>query len=186
MRLSALALALCALTLACSPAQDKGDNAPAPTQSTGAGQHLDKVPVLIHHQDGRAPTRLAIELALSAEQQERGLMHRTDLKPGDGMLFPMLPARMPAFWMKDTPTSLDLIFIGMDGGIARIIANARPNDRTPLFAEGPVAGVLELRGGDAARLGIRDRDRVHWGSCMERPAGGQDTVDPASFCPATH
>ncbi len=186
MKLSALALALCALTLGCSPAQDKGENTQAPAQPTSAGQHLDKVQVMIRHQDGHGPTRLDIELALSAEQQERGLMHRTDLKPGDGMLFPMLPARMPAFWMKDTPTSLDLIFIGMEGQVVRVIADTRPHDRTPLFAEEPVAGVLELRGGDASRLGIREGDRVHWGSCVDRPVGGQDTVDPASFCPATH
>lgn len=181
MRVSAVVLALCALTLACSPAAEKASAPPA--EAASAGQHLAKVPVVIRHQDGRAPTRLSIELALTKEQQERGLMHRTDLKPGDGMLFPMLPARMPAFWMKDTPTSLDLIFISMDARIVRIIANTKPNDRTPLFAEDPVAGVLELRGGDAGRLGIREGDRVLWGRCAQE-AEPKPSAQADSFCPA--
>lgn len=181
MRLSAVMLALCALTLACSPAADN-PSAP-PVEKTREGQHLTKVPVVIRHQDGRVPTRLSIELALTKQQQERGLMLRTNLKPGDGMLFPMLPARMPAFWMKDTPTSLDLIFIRMDGGIARIIVDTKPNDRTPLFAEEPVAGVLELRGGDAARLGIAEGDRVLWGLCAQE-AEAKPSAQADSFCPA--
>lgn len=180
MRLIPTALAF-GLLAACSPApqQTRED---APTRQASAGQHLAKVPVVIHHQNGRVATRLSIEIALTREQQERGLMHRTDLKPGDGMLFPMLPARMPAFWMKDTPTSLDLIFIRMDGSIVRIIANTKTNDRTPLFAEEPVAGVLELRGGDAARLGIREGDDVIWGQCVLE-AEPVPVVAPDNFCP---
>lgn len=182
MKLSAVVLSLCTLTLACSPAADK---ASTPTvEPTSAGQHLSKVPVLILHQDGRPQTRLSIELAVTKEQQERGLMYRTDLAPGEGMLFPMLPARMPVFWMKDTPTPLDLIFISMDARIVRIIANTKPNDRTPLFAEEPVAGVLELRGGDAARLGINEGDKVNWGACLDGPYLKHGTVNQDSFCPA--
>ena len=180
MRLSAVAL-FCALLAACSPATDKASSPPS-AETTSAGQHLSKVPVVIHHQDGRPPSRLSIEIALGPRQQEAGLMHRTDIAPGEGMLFPMLPARMPAFWMKDTPTPLDLIFIRMNGSIVRIIANTRPNDRTPLFAEEPVAGVLELRGGDAARLGIREEDAVLWGRCALE-AAPQPSALADSFCP---
>lgn len=180
MRQSFTALALCGLLIACSPATDQ--SAPPATQAKSAGQHLNTVPVVIHHQDGRPATRLSIELALTKEQQERGLMHRTDIAPGEGMLFPMLPARMPAFWMKDTPTSLDLIFITMDARIVRLIANTRPNDRTPLFAEEPVAGVLELRGGDAARLGIKEGDEIQWGRCALE-AGSVPAVAADNFCP---
>ncbi len=110
-------------------------------------------------------------------------MHRTDLKPGDGMLFPMIPARMPNFWMKDTPTALDLLFIAMDGRVVRIIPNAKPNDRTPLFAEQPVAGVLELRGGDVQRLGIKEGDEVAWGECAMDTAR-EPSAEPDNFCPA--
>ncbi|TNE40096.1 MAG: DUF192 domain-containing protein [Sphingomonadales bacterium] len=147
----------------------------------GAPQYLPKIPVLIRHGEGTPDTRLSIELAAEPHQQEKGLMHRTDLSQGEGMLFPMLPPRMPSFWMKDTPTSLDLVFIRPDGGVAKIVARAKPNDPTPLFADVPVAAVLELRGGDAASLGLDEGDRVSWGACTQ---GGQKlAIAVDNFCP---
>jgi uncharacterized membrane protein (UPF0127 family) len=54
-----------------------------------------------------------------------------------------------------------MIFIRADGTIARV-ATAKPLDQTPVPAGEPVAAVLELRGGRAAELGIREGDRVEW------------------------
>jgi len=181
-----LYLSACALLAACSPAMPEGDNAgqaaPASDIAPGDAQHLDIVPVVIRHQGGKADTRLKVEIALTPDQQEKGLMYRTDLKAGDGMLFPMLPARMPSFWMKDTPTSLDMIFIRMDTSIARIAANAEPGDMTPVFAEDPVAAVPELRGGDAERLGIKEGDEVVWGACALE-AEPEPVAEPDNYCP---
>jgi len=184
MRVFAVALACTGLLAACSPTPDEANGANTVNFVTASmGQHLEKVPVVIAHANGRPQTRLSIEIALGEEEQETGLMHRTDLKPGDGMLFPMIPARMPNFWMKDTPTSLDVLFVAMDGRVVRIIPNAKPNDRTPLFAEQPVAGVLELVGGDAQRLGITEGDAVAWGECATE-AAPEPNIEPDSFCPA--
>lgn len=179
MRVFAVALACTGLLAACSPAPD-GTNT---TNTASATQHLSKIPVVISHKDTRPATQLSIEIALGKEEQETGLMHRTDLKPGDGMLFPMIPARMPSFWMKDTPTPLDVLFVAMDGRIVRIIPNAKPNDRTPLFAEQPVAAVVELMGGDAQRLGISEGDTVTWGECAAE-AAPEPSAEPDNFCPA--
>lgn len=172
---------VCTVLAACSPAPEKAGNTNA--ASSSSGQHLEKVPLVITHTNGQPQTRLLIEIALGKEEQEAGLMHRTDLKPGDGMLFPMIPARMPNFWMKDTPTSLDVLFIAMDGRVVHIIPNARPNDRTPLFAEQPVAAVVELMGGDAQRLGISEGDTVAWGECATE-AASEPSAEPDNFCPA--
>ncbi len=144
-------------------------------------QHLPSVSVLVRHGDGAPDTRLSIELALTSDQQEKGLMHRTDLGPGEGMLFPVLPPRTPSFWMKDTPVPLDLVFIRPDGGVAKVAERARPNDPTPIFADVPVAGVLELRGGEAASLGIGEGDHVSWGDCTEE--AGAVAAKPDNFCP---
>lgn len=188
MRPSFVALVASALLAACSPAaQDSGANASGPDAKGDAvassGQHLPKVPVVITRANGGPPVKLSIEIALGRQEQEEGLMHRTDLSPGDGMLFPMIPARMPNFWMKDTPTPLDLLFIAMDGTVVHLVAGAKPNDRTPLFAEQPVAGVLELRGGDAARLGIAEGDSVNWGTCASE-AEPEPSAEMDNFCPA--
>lgn len=174
-----------ALLAACSP-QDTGSNEGAAAQpgsrADQQAQHLGKVPLVIHHQDARPPTRLDVEIARTPEQQEKGLMHRADLKAGEGMIFPMLPAGMPSFWMKDTPVPLDMIFIRMDTRVAKVTANAEPGDRTPVFAEEPVAAVLELRGGDAQRLGIAEGDEIVWGKCAIE-AEPQPVALADNYCP---
>src|ERR1044072_737556 len=50
---------------------------------------------------------LAMELAITPADQERGLMHRKSLPAGHGMLFPFPLPRTASFWMKDTPLALD-------------------------------------------------------------------------------
>ena len=108
-----------------------------------------------------------IELAKTAAEQERGLMYRTDLKPDGGMLFWPYPpqgggARPADFWMKNTPTPLDILFIRNDGTIARMAENTVPFSETHLPSGEPVSAVLELVGGRAAELGIAEGDRVTW------------------------
>lgn len=107
------------------------------------------------------------EVAKSAAEQERGLMYRTNLADDFAMLFWPYPAgggppREASFWMKNTPSPLDIIFIRPDGTIARVAANAVPFDQTPVTSGEPVGAVLEIRGGRAGELGIEEGDRVSW------------------------
>jgi uncharacterized membrane protein (UPF0127 family) len=72
-------------------------------------------------------------------------------------------ARQPrpsAFWMKNTYIPLDLLFVDPRGKIMRIFENATPLSLEPLGVDAPVRAVLELRGGEAARRGIRAGDRL--------------------------
>jgi len=169
---------LCLLVLAgaCSPSMDDH------TAADGQAQHLATVPLVIEHGEDMPDTRFDIEIALSPEQQEKGLMYREDIQAGDGMIFPMVPPRIANFWMKDTPTSLDLIFIRTDGSIARIIEHAQAGSKTPLFAEVPVAAVLELRAGSAAAHGIDTADHIFWGACTLTPKA-PPTSAADNFCP---
>jgi uncharacterized membrane protein (UPF0127 family) len=64
--------------------------------------------------------------------------------------------------MRNTPSSLDIVFIRPDGTIARIAENTVPLDETPLASGEPVAAVLEVRGGRMAELGLGEGDRVQW------------------------
>ncbi len=106
--------------------------------------------------------RFRVELAETPAQQTRGLMHRTSLPRNGGMLFPFPFPRVATFWMKNTLIPLDLIFIRADGRIAGIAANARPHSLEIISSGEPVAAVLEIAGGRAARLGIRPGDNVSW------------------------
>ncbi|MBR0551110.1 DUF192 domain-containing protein [Sphingomonadaceae bacterium LXI357] len=108
-----------------------------------------------------------VELAQSAAEQERGLMYRRNLADDFGMLFWPYPAgggapREASFWMKNTPSPLDIIFIRADGTIARIAENAVPFDTTPISSGEPVGAVLEIRGGRSSELGIAEGDKVSW------------------------
>lgn len=85
------------------------------------------------------------------------------LPPNRGMIFPYEPPQTVAFWMENTLIPLDIIYIRPDHRIARI-THAKPLDRTPLPSGEPVIGVLEIRGGRAAELGIREGDHVRWTS----------------------
>ncbi len=121
---------------------------------------LREVPLTIRSASGEH--RFTVEVAASAQEQNDGLMYRRSLAPDRGMIFPYDPPQSVAFWMKNTLIPLDMIFIRKDGTIARIVANTVPLSLEPVPGGEPVAAVLELAGGRAAELGIREGDRVTW------------------------
>ncbi len=106
--------------------------------------------------------KFQVEVASTREEQDRGLMFRESLPPFGGMLFPMNPPRPASFWMKNTVISLDIIFIRKDGSIARIAADTVPYSLEQVESGEPVGAVLEIGGGRAAQLGIKEGDKVTW------------------------
>lgn len=109
-----------------------------------------------------------VEVARSYPEQQRGLMFRTNIPPDGGMLFTPYPAegsgkgKEARFWMSNTPTALDLIFIRADGSIDKIVADAVPYSEDRIYSEGPVTAVLEINAGRSAALGIAVGDKVSW------------------------
>ena len=96
---------------------------------------------------------------MTPEEQRTGMMFRRSLAPDRGMLFPYSPPRSVGFWMHNTYIPLDLIFVREDGTIASI-ATAQPLDLNLVFPSEPVVAVIEIAGGRAAELGIREGDLV--------------------------
>ena len=115
------------------------------------------------HQD-----RFDIWIADTAQRQEQGLMFVHDLPARQGMLFPQDSPQVAHFWMKNTYIPLDMVFVGKDGRVAKIIASAHPFSLDVLSSDVPVIAVLEIRGGEAALLGIQVGDRVSW---QKKPRG---------------
>ena len=60
-------------------------------------------------------------------------------------------------WMKDTLIPLDMLFFDETGKIVYIYT-AQPLDLTPIGANQPVAGVVELSGGICEKLNIKTGD----------------------------
>jgi uncharacterized protein len=101
-----------------------------------------------------------VEMALTPEEQAKGLMFRKELPEGQGMLFDFHQEQPTSFWMKNTYVSLDMIFIRGDGRILRIAENTVPLSEALVPSGGPVRAVLEVVAGTAKKLGIAPGDRV--------------------------
>ncbi|MBW3169349.1 DUF192 domain-containing protein [Qipengyuania flava] len=157
-----------AALVACSPQTQAGagaaseptDSAPAPAASVHPVSGLAVIPLTVTSGDERIA--FSVEVADTPEAQARGLMFRTDLGDNEGMIFPYDGTRAQSFWMKNTPLPLDIIYIGPDRRISNIAAETEPYSLDPVYSVGPVLGVLELRGGRAAELGIEPGDLVEW------------------------
>jgi uncharacterized membrane protein (UPF0127 family) len=111
--------------------------------------------------------RIEIEVAVSEQEKSLGLMFRTTLGAGKGMLFPYDRPQEVTMWMRNTFIPLDMVFIRADGVVHRIEAGAEPMNESLIESKGPVTGVLELDAGSAARLGIVPGSRVrhsHFGA----------------------
>ena len=94
------------------------------------------------------------------ERQRQGLMYVRDLPADQGMLFVNRPPRPASFWMKNTYIPLDLLFIDATGKVLQIFERATPLSLEPMAVDAPVRAVLEVKGGESARRGIRVGDRV--------------------------
>jgi len=101
-----------------------------------------------------------VEMAITPEEKEHGLMFRRELPQGQGMLFDFQFDQNVAFWMKNTYIPLDMLFIRSDGRILRIAENTEPLSERNIPSGGPVRAVLEVIGGTAKKLGIAAGDRV--------------------------
>ena len=159
--LTAGAMAL-GLLAACSPGEGATARAQAPAAATESVRHpvsgLEVIDLVVERGSKKLPFR--VELAASPEAQSKGLMFRTELGPNEGMLFPSAAPEPRSFWMKNTPLSLDIIFVGADGRISNIAANTVPYSLDSVASSGFAIAVLELRAGRSAELGIVPGDRV--------------------------
>lgn len=115
-------------------------------------------PLTIETATGVYPYR--VEVADTEAARELGLMFRSSMAGDHGMLFDMGRSRETTFWMRNTLIPLDIIFIGANGRVVSIAANARPmSDR--LIASGPPARfVLELNARQARHIGLKVGDRI--------------------------
>jgi hypothetical protein len=95
-----------------------------------------------------------VELARDEASRERGLMYRTSMPEGSGMLFSWQDERIRSFWMHNTCIPLDLLYITKDGTIAGILEQVPTMNDAPRSIKCPVAHVLELNAGWARSHGI--------------------------------
>ncbi|MGH8249108.1 MAG: DUF192 domain-containing protein [Steroidobacteraceae bacterium] len=118
--------------------------------------------------------RIRAWIAADDESRTRGLMQVRELAADRGMLFLFDRPQFAAFWMKDTPISLDILFVAADGRIVNIARNTTPFSLAPIGSIAPITAVLEMAAGSAKRLGIVP------GDCLRHAAfDGQALTAPA-------
>ena len=101
-----------------------------------------------------------VEVADTDQTRETGLMFRKSMAPDRGMLFDFGTPQPVTFWMKNTLIPLDMVFIAKSGRVVSIARNAKPMSEALIASGGPIVGVLELRGGRAAEIGVKPGDEV--------------------------
>lgn len=88
-----------------------------------------------------------VELALTAAQQQLGLMYRTKMGEDEGMLFVYAAPHRPLVWMKNTILPLSCAFLDGQGRILEI-RNLKSLDETPVASQAPnVLFMLEMNRG---------------------------------------
>jgi uncharacterized protein len=102
----------------------------------------------------------SVELAITDEERQKGLMFRRSLPESTGMLFDFKRDQDISMWMRNTYVSLDMIFIRADGRIQRIAENTETESDRIIPSGGPVRAVLEVVAGTAKKFGIAAGDRV--------------------------
>jgi len=124
----------------------------------GARTEADQSILVIESATG--PHTFTVEIADDPAERARGLMHRRELARDAGMLFVYDRPQETAFWMKNTPLPLDILFADEHGVIISIARRTTPFSTRDIPSGGPVLGVLEINGGLSDELGVTEGDRL--------------------------
>lgn len=122
----------------------------------GAGRPMEALSVTT----ASGPHAFWVEIADDEPERQRGLMYRPPLEADRGMLFEFDVASEQGFWMRNTPSSLDIVYIGADGKIISVARHTTPFSEAVLPSNGPAKGVLEVRAGRMDEIGAKPGDTV--------------------------
>ena len=131
--------------------------------------HFDRFMLTIRTVEGRE-IALHVEWAVTPDQRAHGLMFREELGDDQGMIFDFGTTRDVMMWMRNTPLSLDMVFIDERGLVKRVASRTTPFSEAIIPSGTPVRYVLEIRGGQATALGIAEGAVVQ----LPPPAGPSD------------
>jgi uncharacterized membrane protein (UPF0127 family) len=153
MKVSLSGLAMVALVGGMASAQPVTDDPTVPQPK------LPTEKLTIIGDDGKSHV-FTVELAITEQEQDTGLMFRTDVPADTGMLFPWDQPQVSQMWMKNTVVPLDMVFIGADGTVKAIAENTVPYSLRDISSGVPVVATLELQGGITATDDINVGDKV--------------------------
>ena len=90
-----------------------------------------------------------VEVADNNNTRSKGFMWRENIPDGTGMLFVWKKEAYRNFWMKNTPTSLDILFFDGDGKFLNVVEKTKPFSLDNIQSSKPAQYVLELNSGSS-------------------------------------
>lgn len=100
-------------------------------------------------------TLVRMQLAIQPVEQQRGLMNRRDLGPDDGMIFIYERAQQMGFWMRNTPTPLDIGFFDPEGRLQEVYPLYPFDERTVNSRGSNLLFALEMNQNWFRRSGVK-------------------------------
>ena len=105
---------------------------------------------------------ILVEIAEDEYSRAKGLMYRENIPENQGMLFIFEKDDYQSFWMKNTPTALDIIFINSDLEIVTIAKDTKPYNTRSIPSTKPAKYVVEVVSGFTDRNEIKEGDHIKW------------------------
>jgi hypothetical protein len=99
--------------------------------------------------------KLTVEVAEKDEDRMRGLMYRTTLAAGQGMIFVFGERTEHSFWMRNTCVPLDMMFVDHDGLVVGIEEHIPTMNDLGRSVGCPSVYVIEVPAGWTRSQGIR-------------------------------
>ncbi len=130
-------------------AREKKQEAPAGGPAGGAKTVMDFFPIRVGDKTVR------MQLAVRSDEMQRGLMGRRDLGRDDGMIFIYDRPQQMTFWMRNTPTPLDIGFFRSDGVLAEIHALHPFDEKTVSSGGHELRFALEMNQGWYRANGVK-------------------------------
>ena len=101
-----------------------------------------------------------VEVADNDKLRSLGFMGRTNIPEGTGMLFIWKDESYRNFWMKNTPSSLDIIFFDKNGYFINVQENTIPYSLDNIPSLKPSKYVLELIAGSSKKFNLYNHSRI--------------------------
>ena len=108
--------------------------------------------------DSSQKETILVEIAEDDYSRANGLM----LPENQGMLFIFEEEKQQYFWMKNTPVSLDMIFVNRENKIVNIQKYTLPYSTRSYGSEGPAIYVIEVVAGYSDQHGIEAGWAIEW------------------------
>jgi uncharacterized membrane protein (UPF0127 family) len=99
--------------------------------------------------------KVAVQVAMTQAERQRGLSGRLCLQPDRGMLFIFGQPGYYAFWMRDMHFDIDIVWLSADKSVVQVDTGVKPSTYPNTFLPSqPAKYVLELGAGQAEAKGI--------------------------------